>query len=127
MFRPLECFIGLRYLSSGRRRGMVSFMSGASLVGIALGVASLIVILSVMNGLEAEFRNRLLALTEHISIRPADPAAIDWAALSERVAAEQSVVAVSPFVNIEAMLSRGSQLRPVLVRGIDPAAEARAK
>src|SRR6185295_10250514 len=62
MFQPLEGFIGLRYLRSRRRRGVVSFMSAASLIGIALGVAALLVILSVMNGLETETRNRLLSM-----------------------------------------------------------------
>ena len=65
MFRPLEWFIGLRYLRSRRRRGVVSFMSAASLIGIALGVAALLVILSVMNGLETETRTRLLSMTAH--------------------------------------------------------------
>ena len=63
MFRPLECFIGLRYVQARARRGFVSFISLASLLGIGLGVAALIVILSVMNGFEAELRTRLLSMT----------------------------------------------------------------
>lgn len=126
MFRPLECFIGLRYLGPGRGHGLVSFMSLASLTGIALGVAALIVILSVMNGLEAEFRNRLLSITEHLSVEPADPLATDYGELAERLLAEDSVRAATPFVQTEAMLSFGSALRPVVLRGIVPAEEAAA-
>src|SRR5690606_5844640 len=70
-FQPLEAFVGLRYVRSRRRRGVVSFMSGASLLGVALGVAALIVILSVMNGLEAELRDRLLSMTAHASVSAA--------------------------------------------------------
>ena len=68
MFQPLEWFVGLRYLRSRSRRGVVSFMSVASLAGIALGVAALIVILSVMNGLETETRTRLLSVNAHATI-----------------------------------------------------------
>ncbi len=68
MFQPLEWFVGLRYLRSRRRRGVVSFMSAASLLGIALGVAALIIILSVMNGLETETRTRLLSVNAHATI-----------------------------------------------------------
>ena len=68
MFHPLECFIGLRYLQDRARRGFVSFISLASLLGISLGVAALIVILSVMNGFETELRTRLLSMTAHASL-----------------------------------------------------------
>lgn len=126
MFRPLECFIGLRYLGPGRGHGLVSFMSLASLIGIALGVAALIVILSVMNGLEAEFRTRLLSMTEHLSVEPDDPVDTDYAGLAERLLSEESVRAATPFVQAEAMLSVGAALRPVVLRGILPEEEAAA-
>ena len=122
MFQPLEWFIGLRYLRSRRRRGVVSFMSAASLIGIALGVAALITILSVMNGLETETRTRLLSMSAHASI-VAPGGFADWAAAERRFAAVPGVVGVSPFVALEGMLSAGTNLRPALVRGIVPEEE----
>src|SRR5882672_292563 len=124
MFRPLECFIGLRYLRSRRRRGVVSFMSAASLIGIALGVAALLVILSVMNGLENETRTRLLSMTAHATIA-APQGLADWGDLEGRLAALPGVTGVSPYVTIEGMLAAGVNLRPAVVRGIDPDAERR--
>jgi lipoprotein-releasing system permease protein len=122
MFQPLEWFIGLRYLRSRRRRGVVSFISAASLLGIALGVAALIVILSVMNGLEAETRTRLLSMGAHATI--AAPAGLaEWRELAGRVAAVPGVSGVSPFVSLEGMVAAGVNLRPVLVRGILPGEE----
>jgi lipoprotein-releasing system permease protein len=125
MFRPLECFIGLRYLRSRRRRGVVSFMSAASLIGIALGVAALIVILSVMNGLETETRTRLLSMSAHATISVPGGLA-DWRDLEEQLGAVPGVVGVSPFVSLEGMLSAGVNLRPVLVRGVVPSEERAA-
>jgi lipoprotein-releasing system permease protein len=122
MFQPLEWFIGLRYLRSRRRRGVVSFMSAASLIGIALGVAALIVILSVMNGLETETRTRLLSMSAHASI--AAPGGLtDWRELQGRLAAEPGVAGVSPYVVLEGMLAAGVNLRPAMVRGILPGEE----
>lgn len=126
MFRPLEFYIGTRYVWSRRRRGLVSFMSGASLCGVALGVAALIIVLSVMNGLEAETRDRLLSMNAHASFSANDAAAIDWDE-SERLLNDYPGVShVAPFVNIEGMLSVGSRLYPALIRGVDPALEAEA-
>src|SRR4051812_2904520 len=122
MFQPLEWFVGLRYLRSRRRRGVVSFMSVASLLGIALGVAALIIILSVMNGLETETRTRLLSVNAHATI--SSPGGIaDWREWQSRLTGTPGVTGVAPYVNIEGMLAAGSSLRPALVRGIEPEAE----
>ena len=125
MIRPLECFIGLRYLGTVGGRGLVSFLSFASLAGIALGVAAVIVILSAMNGLEAESRTRLLRLAEHITLIPESGTGEGLMALRERIGAVEGVAAVTPFVRVEAMLQseHGSGLEPVVLRGIDPGAE----
>ena len=123
MIRPLECFIGLRYLGTVGGRGLISFLSFASLGGIALGVAAVIVILSAMNGLEAESRTRLLTLAEHVTLRPEAQSGTDWTALRERLSAVDGVGAVTPFVHIEGMLKKGDVLRPAIVRGIDPEVE----
>ena len=122
MFQPLEGFIGLRYLRSRRRRGVVSFMSAASLIGIALGVAALITILSVMNGLETETRTRLLSMTAHASI-VAPRGFADWAEVQKKLKMIPGVVDAAPFVSIEGMLAAGTNLKPVLVRGILPGEE----
>jgi lipoprotein-releasing system permease protein len=119
MFQPLEWFIGLRYLRSRRRGGFVSFMSFASLVGIALGVAALIIILSVMNGLETETRTRLLSVSSHATIasRSGLP---DWREWQQRLAGTPGVAGVAPYVTIEGMLAAGTALNPAIVRGIEP-------
>ena len=134
MFQPLELFVGLRYLRSRRKRGVVSFMSAASLIGIALGVAALIVILSVMNGLETETRTRLLSMSAHATIagRQCRDESVgagcaaglpDWRALKARLAALPGVVGVSPYVALEGMLAAGANLRPALIRGVLPEEE----
>ena len=121
MIRPLECFIGLRYLGTGRGGGLISFKSAVSFLGIGLGVGALIVILSAMNGLEAESRSRLLSLSEHITVRAAGAGA-DLDGVRGVIESAEGVVSVTPFVRLEAMVAAGRQLRPVLVRGIDPRA-----
>lgn len=122
MFQPLELFVGLRYVRSRRKRGVVSFMSGASLVGVALGVAALIVILSVMNGLESELRTRLLSMTAHVTLR-AEDGLDDWRSIAGRLAERDGVDSVSPYVMLEAMVASGANLVPAAVRGILPAEE----
>src|SRR5688572_9595009 len=125
MFQPLELFIGLRYLRSRRWRAFVSFRTAASLLGLMLGVMALIVILSVLNGLESETRARLLALSAHATVtRPGGVA--DWRELEQRFANAPGVVAVTPYVRLEGMLSGAQGLRPAVVRGILPAEEAAA-
>jgi lipoprotein-releasing system permease protein len=123
MIRPLECFIGLRYLSTGRGQGFVSFMSAASFIGIALGVAALLVILSAMNGLEAESRVRLLSMAEHITVRPGAADDFSWDTLAAELVADAAVESAVPFVHLEGMLAADTRIEPVLVRGVDPAAE----
>jgi lipoprotein-releasing system permease protein len=124
MFKPLECFIAARYVHSRRRRGFISFISLASMLGIAIGVAALIVILSVMNGFEGELRARLLSMTAHASVADSREGVEDWEALAEQLRAQSNVAGVSPFVNVEVMLGSGAELRPALIRGILPAEEA---
>jgi lipoprotein-releasing system permease protein len=125
MFLPLPWFIGLRYLRSRRWRSLVSFRTAASLLGLALGVTALIVILSVLNGLEAETRTRLLELSAHATVS-ADEGLADWRELERRFAAATGVEAVTPFVRIEGMLAAGANLRPAVVRGILPEEERAA-
>ena len=124
MFRPLECFIGLRYVQASAQRGFVSFISMASMLGIGLGVAALIVILSVMNGFETELRTRLLSMTAHASVSHKGVGIEDWFSLRVEMLEKKGVVGASPFVNLEGMLSSGTNLSPAIVRGILPLEEA---
>ena len=124
MIRPLELFVGLRYLRAKRRTRFVSFITGISLLGIALGVAALIVILSVMNGFEGELRDRLLSMTAHGYVQAEEGALNDWAGLRSEVLDTPGVIAASPYVEMEGMLrASGRQLESVLVNGVYPQLE----
>jgi len=123
MRNPVEWFIGLRYLRARRRTRFVSFITFISMAGIALGVAALIVILSVMNGFEGELRTRLLSMTAHGYVAPGEGGIDDWAGLRERMLAVEGVTAAAPVVSLEGMARTGNQLLPVAIDGIDPGAE----
>jgi lipoprotein-releasing system permease protein len=124
MFRPLELYIGLRYLRARRSSRFVSFISLASLLGVAVGVAALIVVLSVMNGFEQELRSRLLNLTSHAVVTAPGGRLRDWRPALERVEATPGVSGAAPFVEVQAMLANRGVLKGTLLRGIDPALEA---
>jgi lipoprotein-releasing system permease protein len=123
MINPVELFVGLRYLRAKRRTRFVSFITLISLVGIALGVAALIVILSVMNGFEGELRTRLLSMSAHGHVTGTDNVTSDWRSLVADVAAESGVMAAAPFVQMEGMIQSGRDLQAVLVHGVDPGFE----
>ena len=123
MLNPVELFIGLRYLRAKRRTQFVSFITLISLMGISLGVAALIVILSVMNGFEGELRSRLLSMSAHGSVAAADGTTEDWRVVLEQVAEEPGVVAAAPFVQMEGMIQSGRDLVAVLVHGVEPGYE----
>ena len=124
---PFEMRIGWRYTRAGRstrRNGFISFISGVSMLGIALGVAALIIVLSVMNGFQREVRDRMLSVVSHIEIYAQDGAALPDAAHTLLQARENAqVVGAAPFIAAQALLARGEDMRGVLVRGIDPVLE----
>jgi len=120
MINPVELFVGLRYLRAKRRTRFVSFITLISLIGIALGVAALIVILSVMNGFEGELRGRLLSMSAHGSVTRVGGLTEDWENLVEQVNSEPGVTAAAPFVQMEGMIQAGRELFAVLVHGVDP-------
>lgn len=123
MFHPLSLFIGVRYVRSRNRGFFVSFISWISMLGICVGVAALITILSVMNGFGKELRTRLLSLASHATIA-AEPARMqDWEKLAVQVRASEGVVGVAPYIDMQGMLGRGQELRPALIRGVLPASE----
>ena len=123
MGNPVELFIGLRYLRAKRKTRFVSFITLISLAGIALGVAALIVILSVMNGFEGELRDRLLSMTAHGYVTGEDGTVSDWRGLRESVLQNPGIVAAAPYVQLEGMIKTGRDLQAVLVNGIDPELE----
>ena len=125
MFQPLPLFIGLRYVRARQHTFFVSFITWVSLGGVALGVAALIVVLSVMNGLKGELRERLLALSAHARIVDARPAALaDDSALAARVRALPGVAGVAPYMDLQALAMHGSEMLPLTLRGIDPQRES---
>jgi lipoprotein-releasing system permease protein len=121
-----EWLIGTRYLRSTHRRGFVSFVALMSVCGLMLGVATLIVVLSVMNGFERELRSRILAVTSHATIMGLAGTLSDWRTLQARVARQSGVEAVVPFVESQAMLAKGRRLTGAKVRGVLPEEERRA-
>jgi lipoprotein-releasing system permease protein len=124
MINSPEWFIGLRYLRAKKRTRFVSFITLISLAGIALGVAALIVILSVMNGFEGELRDRLLSMTAHGYVTGTDGTLDDWPMVRDTALQQSGVVAAAPFVQLEGMIRTDRSLNAVLVHGVLPELEA---
>src|SRR5215470_5378237 len=118
-----EWLIGTRYLRSTHRRGFVSFVALMSVCGLMLGVATLIVVLSVMNGFERELRNRILAVTSHATISGLNGPIGDWQALQGKLRAFPGVEAAVPYVESQAMLANGVRMAGASVRGVLPEEE----
>ena len=122
-----ELLVGLRYTRSrkraqGRNR-FISFISAVSMLGIALGVAALITVLSVMNGFQEELRSRILGVASHIQISGFESELANWQQVAEQAAKHPEVRAAAPYVQAQGMLSFDQTVRGTLVRGILPAAE----
>ncbi len=120
MFQPVPVFVGLRYSLTREHSFFVSFITLVSLIGVALGVAALITVLSVMNGLESELRTRLLSLTAHASLNAGGAPIADWSARIEQLRGSPGLVGAAPFLDTDAMLSRPPAMSGAIVRGIDP-------
>jgi lipoprotein-releasing system permease protein len=121
-----EWLIGTRYLRSTHRRGFVSFVALMSVCGLMLGVATLIVVLSVMNGFERELRNRILAVTSHATMAGLDGTLTDWRAAQDAARRQSGVQAAVPYIESEAMLAHGTAMAGAKVRGVLPAEERTA-
>jgi lipoprotein-releasing system permease protein len=121
-----EWLIGTRYLRSTHRRGFVSFVALMSVCGLMLGVATLIVVLSVMNGFERELRSRILAVTSHGTIVGLSGSLADWQELRERVQLQGGVHAAVPYIESQVMLANGAHMLGAQLRGVLPQEEARA-
>ncbi len=123
MFRPLPVFIGLRYTRARRRNHFVSFISLSSMLGLMLGVAVLIIVLSVMNGFDRELRTRILGMVPHATVSAYGDSVRDWPELAAQIRDDAAIAGVAPFVYLQAMMTRGSSVYGALVYGIDPATE----
>lgn len=127
MSLPYELQIGWRYTRAGRagrRNGFISFISGVSMLGIALGVAALIIVLSVMNGFQKEVRDRMLSVIAHMELVDNRGGALaDWRAVAAEARRNPEVIGAAPFIATQSLIARGDDMRGAIVRGISPADE----
>ncbi|MGL9735212.1 MAG: lipoprotein-releasing ABC transporter permease subunit LolE [Symbiopectobacterium sp.] len=124
-FPPLSLLIGLRFSRGRRRGGMVSQISVISTIGIALGVAVLIVGLSAMNGFERELKNRILAVVPHGEMEPVNPPFTGWQNMLPKIEQVPGIVAAAPYVHFTGLLESGARLRAIQMKGVDPQQEQR--
>jgi lipoprotein-releasing system permease protein len=120
MFQPLPVFVGLRYSLAREHSFFVSFITWVSLLGVAVGVAALITVLSVMNGFESELRERLLSLSAHATLSLGGAPIPDWRARIGQLQGSPELTGAAPFLETDAMLSKQSSMSGAIVRGIDP-------
>ncbi len=125
MFSPFSLFVGWRYTRSQRGNHFISFISLVSMLGLMLGVAALIVVLSVMNGFDRELKQRILGMVPQASILGYDGDLTDWTALLNQISAQPDVEGVAPFIQAQGMLTAAGRVQPVMVSGIDPEYESR--
>jgi lipoprotein-releasing system permease protein len=123
MFKPLPLFIGLRYTRAKRRNHFISFISLTSMLGMILGVAVLILVLSVMNGFDRELRERILGMVPHATIQ-ADGVMQDWQQVADLSMADAAVAGVAPFIQGQVMLTHSGAVQGALINGVLPEAEA---
>jgi lipoprotein-releasing system permease protein len=125
MFQPLPVFVGLRYSLAREHSFFVSFITWVSLLGVALGVTVLIVVLSVMNGLASELRDRLLNTSAHASLSSGGAAMPNWRQSIQQLSAAQGLLGAAPFLDTDALLTKQPAMSGAIVRGIDPGLEPR--
>jgi lipoprotein-releasing system permease protein len=123
MQRPVAIFLAMRYLRERGSNPFASFVTTASVAGVALGVAALIVVLAVMNGTETETRGRLVSIAGHASVSSDTALTGDWQPLRADLEQFPGIAAAAPFIELEAMISTGRSLEGALLIGIDPATE----
>ncbi len=120
MLRPLALWVGLRYMRAKRRNHFISFISLASVLGIAVGVAALIAVISVMNGFEKELRARILGMIAHATIAGLGHDLADWPRVLEHARSHPEVLGAAPFIEREGMLQGGSRVAGAILRGVVP-------
>jgi lipoprotein-releasing system permease protein len=119
-----ELFVGLRYTRAKRRNRFISVISLIAMIGIALGVAALIVVLSVMNGFQRELRTRILGVAAHVEITGAEERLADWPQVAKIARGERQVVGAAPYVTAQGMLALDNSVRGAIIRGVEPRLEA---
>ena len=125
MIRPLELFIGLRYIRAKRRTRFISFITTTSILGIIIGVWALISVLSVMNGFERELKARILTVASHIRVSGNDGWLTDWQSTAEKISGNESILGIAPYIISHGMLKHESLVTPILARGVDPQHESK--
>lgn len=125
MFKPVELFIGTRYIYARRGNHFIAFISLTAIIATALGVAVLLTILSIMNGFEGELRGRILGMTAHLEIDARGQPWTSWQSALLEIAAQPGVDAVAPYVRRDVLVQHGGLVRAVEARGVDIAAEER--
>ena len=123
MRNPYELYAGLRYTRAKRRNHFISFISLASMLGIAIGVTALITVLSVMNGFEKELRVRILGMASHATISALRGGLEDWQGVAKLAEKNPEIMALAPYVEGEGMVKAGSDLTGTLLRGVLPEEE----
>lgn len=123
MFQPMELFVGWRYTRARREKHFISFISLASIIGIAIGVLVLITVLSVMNGFEQTMRERIMGMLAHVTVSEHDLSVSDWQNVQKDLLNFPGVKAVSPFIEKPAMLNQGDEARAAVLQGIVPELE----
>lgn len=119
MFRPLALFIGLRYTRAERSNRFISFISLISMIGLTLGVAVLITVLSVMNGFDHELKSRILGMVPQATVSSTE-IMTDWPDLANKISQDPEVAAVAPFIQLQGMLTSNGQVAGIMVTGIEP-------
>ncbi len=122
-FFVFELFVGMRYTRAKRKNHFISFISLTSMIGIALGVAALIIVLSVMNGFQKDLRTRILGVASHLEITGSNNTLEDWPSIASATSKREHVLASAPYITAQAMLSYGQGVQGAIIRGILPAAE----
>ena len=123
MFRPFSLYVGLRYTAAKRSNNFISFISLVSMLGLMLGVAALIVVLSVMNGFDRELKNRILGMVPHGTISDYGKPLENWQSVADQVNLQPGVVGTAPYIQAQGMLTNRGVVRGVLINGIEPALE----
>jgi lipoprotein-releasing system permease protein len=120
MFNPFSIFVGLRYMRARKRSGFVSFIALVSMAGICLGVATIIIVLSVMNGFQLEMKNRVLSMVSHAVVNGEDGQLRDWPTAMDAAKRMPEVIGVAPYIEAEALI-QASESTGTFIRGLDPA------
>ncbi len=125
MFKPVEVFIGLRYVRAKRRNHFISFISLISILGVGIGVMAIITILSVMNGFEKELTDRILGMASHATVVERGKSLSDWKTLAAEIEHYPGIIGVAPYFHAEGMLTHAKSVNGTIVRGILPEEETK--